>query len=85
MLSYICTPQSSAWEESAKATLRLPNGAYQIAYIQPSNGAVVSRSEFLSRGLGGTAEITVPKFEDDILMLIEKVQAHESTMIEGTR
>jgi hypothetical protein len=83
-VSYICTPESRQTSVEVKTNLRLPGGEYTIQYINPVDLSVISEENVISFGLGGTKIIEIPAFQDDILVMVEKISNDKRLIIKGT-
>ncbi|MGQ9619965.1 MAG: hypothetical protein ACUVTX_03140 [Bacteroidales bacterium] len=84
-ITYACTRLTGETVTGMKATIRLPNGKYDVAFIDPATLKDLGVTKYESGGLRETGEILLPDFKDDILIKIVMTTQKEITLIEGTR
>jgi hypothetical protein len=66
------------------AKIRLPNGSYQISFIDPVTLKVLQADEIQSKNLGKLYDLQIPDFTDDLVVKIENTIHQERTIIKGT-
>lgn len=81
---YCCTRETSRHIQKSKAYVKIKDGIYQISFINPSNMERIGKIEFMSDGLRNEYEISLPNFNDDLLVEIKEKNAKDKTLIEGT-
>ncbi|TSA35447.1 MAG: DUF4038 domain-containing protein [Porphyromonadaceae bacterium] len=81
---YCCTRKTSQNVQKSEAYVRIKDGIYQISFINPSNLVPISEMEFKSDGLRNEHEISLPDFQDDLLVEIKEKVAKDKTLIDGT-
>jgi hypothetical protein len=84
-ITYLCTENTGETVSGEKVWIRLPNGKYDIYFIDPATLKDLGISSYESGGLRDTEEISLPDFRDDILIKIVLTVQQERTLIEGTR
>jgi hypothetical protein len=84
-ITYACTRSTGETVTGLKATIRLPNGKYDVVFIDPATLKHLGVTKYESGGLRETGEIILPDFKDDILIKIVLTTKKEITLIEGTR
>ncbi len=83
-MSYLCTHLTGKSITGAVAKIRLPNGVYQISFIDAVSLKVISTTEVESNNLGRQYDLQIPDFTDDLAILIENTMLKERTIIKGT-
>ncbi|MCC7144876.1 MAG: DUF4038 domain-containing protein [Phycisphaeraceae bacterium] len=82
---YLCTGKTGQTVETASLRLRLPDGRYELLFINPADLAELGRTTHESKGLHYVASLSLPDFTDDLVVYVRRTQAHESTLIPGTQ
>jgi len=83
-VTYCCTRKTSQYMPKSKALVRIKDGIYQISFIRPSDLKLIGKIEFKSDGLHKELEISLPGFQDDLLIQIKEKSANNKTLIDGT-
>lgn len=83
--TYVCGRATGSVWSGQSAMLRLPNGRYRVTFIRPADRKVIGTQEHISRGLRDEVPLPLPAFTDDLTLLLERIERHERTIIEGTR
>lgn len=81
---YCCTRISSQKVTDSKAAIRIKDGVYKVSFINPSNLKLHGEMELISKGLRNEYMITLPDFQDDLLVEIKAIEVKDKTLIEGT-
>lgn len=84
VVAYLCTLLTGARLIDGAAWLRLPDGVYRLSFLSPLTLQVVEVREVASPGLRGRLPVSLPDFTDDLLVIIQRVEARERTHIPGT-
>jgi hypothetical protein len=83
-IAYLCTDQTGMEVTGTSAKIRLPNGSYQISFIDPVTLKVLQADEIQSKNLGKLYDLQIPDFTDDLVVKIENTIHQERTIIKGT-
>lgn len=84
VLTYLCTSETGKVVSGQTVRLRLPNGQYRVRFIRPADGQSIAARDVSARGLGNVDAIPLPEFQDDLAILIERVEGERRTVIPGT-
>ena len=85
VIAYVCTPQSSGRVSKAVAMTRLPDGTYRITFLNPADLSEIETRSHASPGLRREAEVELPAFTDDLVIVVERVQDADRSVIPGTQ
>ena len=78
LLTGACLTDSAAW-------LRLPDGEYRLTCYCPEDGSVMHEQDILAPGLRARLPVALPGFTDDMVIVIERLAAHQRSLIPGTQ
>tara|TARA_R110002049_G_scaffold38978_4_gene120411 strand:- start:14254 stop:15591 length:1338 start_codon:yes stop_codon:yes gene_type:complete len=81
---YICTTETGKSIPESPIKLRLPDGIYNIEFIDPATLKTLKSISLTSQNLGFLKTVTLPGFTDDIVLKIKLVETRERSMIKGT-
>lgn len=84
-VSYLCTRETGRKAQAAKARLRLTPGAYRVRFFRPADMTPVGETDASVASLGRPVDLSIPEFEDDLLVRVDRLQAGQSKPIKGTR
>jgi hypothetical protein len=77
VVAYLCTRERGTRVPAYSSFVRLPGGMYRLTLVDPVTLEHLMTREITSSGLGRPVDITLPPFQDDVVVLIEKVEKHE--------
>jgi hypothetical protein len=83
-LGYICTSLSGTRIAPASASTRLPDGRYELKFIVPADLSAIRTQILESLGLRRQVPVELPGFEDDLVVVIRRIQESAHTVIPGT-
>jgi hypothetical protein len=85
VLAYVCTPNTGDAVEDAAINLRLPSGRFSVEFVRPADGRAIETRAHQSAGLGQTTAVPLPRFVDDMAVLIRRTEARPGAAISGTQ
>ena len=84
-IAYVCTPDPGGQVAGATVGLRLPNGEYRLAFLDPTDLSVMGTRTHTSHGAGDEVPVELPEFTDDLVIKLERIRETERTVIPGTQ
>lgn len=81
---YLCTHETGKQIPATTAKIRLPDGIYQISFVEPATLQSVHTSELTSKGLRQLNDLAIPGFIDDLVLKIERIEDRKKTIMKGT-
>ena len=74
VVAYVCSRNTNETITGATTKIRLPKGKYEITFQKPADLSIVEKRNYESSGLGTANEITLPQFQDDLVVTVRKVE-----------
>ena len=81
---YCCTRKSGEKVHPTRASVRIKDGTYAIKYLNPSDLTVLGEAVYESKNLRLEGEITLPPFQDDILVVITGKNLKKRSLMDDT-
>lgn len=82
--AYLCSELTGAQFKGGTASLRLPAGEYNVSFLRPASLERLGVVQHRSQGLRRLEPVTLPDFEDDLLIDIRLQRRGAPTTIPGT-
>ena len=84
-VTYMCSNETGKRFSEQEVYYRLPDGDYDISFINPVSLKTIGSVSLTSLGLGNQTAVKIPAFTDDMVIKFSLVNEKERTIIEGTR
>lgn len=84
IVAYLCTSETGLNVAGSRVKLRLPNGNYQIAFLDPASLNTICTEQHRSNGPHKLVSLDLPSFRDDLLIQIDSVGEPAHTIMPGT-
>ncbi len=68
--AYVCTEKTGDRAPALRAYARLPDGTYDVAFVDPAVGNTVGSTKLDSYGIGKPTAMNLPEFADDLAVHI---------------
>lgn len=85
VIAYLFTRPTGHRAEGRRVRLRLPDGDYRIAFVNPADGSTAAPDiVHAAPGLRRQVALDLPAFTDDLALRIERTVTRDATSIPGT-
>jgi hypothetical protein len=65
--------------------LALPDGRYTLTFRNPADASLIETRSVVSQGASKTPSIPLPEFKDDLVLIVDRVETQQRTVIPGTQ